>query len=177
MPDEIALHPVTTDDLDLFEEKFSGPRGAGAYQWFGFTSPAGLRRRFAETGLLGSDGGALSVAEGGVTVGRVEWFPGSWGRPDTSSCWTLAIGLVPEAHGRGIGTRAQRLLAEYLFDHTRVERLQAWTDCANLAEQRALEKAGFVREGVLRSAQWRGGQWHDQVIFSMLRADRSGGTN
>ncbi|MEV5878331.1 GNAT family protein [Streptomyces sp. NPDC052101] len=38
-----------------------------------------------------------------------------------------------------------------------------------------MEKAGFVREGVLRSAQWRGGQWHDQVIFSMLRAERSGG--
>ncbi|MFB9397294.1 GNAT family N-acetyltransferase [Streptomyces echinatus] len=84
--------------------------------------------------------------------------------------------LVPAAHGRGIGTQAQRLLAEYLFDHTRAERLQAWTDCANLAEQRALEKAGFVREGVLRSAQWRGGQWHDQVIFSMLRAERSGGS-
>jgi aminoglycoside 6'-N-acetyltransferase len=66
-------------------------------------------------------------------------------------------------------------LTDYLFDHTRAERIQAWTDCDNLAEQRALEKAGFVREGVLRSAQWRSGQWHDEVIFSMLRAERSGG--
>ncbi|MEU1465113.1 GNAT family protein [Streptomyces sp. NPDC005727] len=96
------------------------------------------------------------------------------GGPATSTCWTLAIGLVPAVRGRGIGTRAQRLLAAYLFDHTRAERLQAWTDCANLAEQRALEKAGFVREGVLRSAQWRGGRWHDQVIFSMLRAELPG---
>ncbi|GGV13149.1 alanine acetyltransferase [Streptomyces filipinensis] len=175
MPDEIALRPVTADDLDLFEREFNGPEGTGRYQWFGFGSAAGLRRQFAETGLLSPDGGMLSVAEGGRTVGRVEWFASAWGRPATSTCWTLAIGLVPAAHGRGIGTRAQRLLAEYLFDHTRAERLQAWTDCANLAEQRALEKAGFVREGVLRSAQWRGGQWHDQVIFSMLRGERSGG--
>jgi len=175
MPDEITLRPVTADDLDLFEREFSGPEGTGPYQWFGFGSPAGLRRQFAETGLLGPEGGVLSVAEAGRTVGRVEWFAGNWGRPATSACWTLAIGLVPAAHGRGIGTQAQRLLAEYLFDHTRVERLQAWTDCANLAEQRALEKAGFVREGVLRSAQWRAGRWHDQVIFSMLRAERSGG--
>ncbi|MFI2511345.1 GNAT family N-acetyltransferase [Streptomyces sp. NPDC018972] len=175
MSDAIRLRPVTGEDLDLFEREFSGPEGTGPYQWFGFTSLVGLRRQFAETGLLGPDGGVLSVVEAGRTVGRVEWFAGTWGRPATSTCWSLAIGLVPAAQGRGIGTQAQRLLAEYLFDHTRVERLQAWTDRANLAEQRALEKAGFVREGVLRSAQWRGGQWHDQVIFSMLRSDWSGG--
>jgi aminoglycoside 6'-N-acetyltransferase len=175
MSDEIMLRPVTADDLDLFEREFSGPEGTGPYQWFGFGSSAGLRREFAETGLLSADAGVLSVAEAGRTVGRVEWCAGTWGRPSTSTCWTLAIGLVPAAHGRGIGTQAQRLLAEYLCDHTRTERLQAWTDCANLAEQRALEKAGFVREGVLRSAQWRGGRWHDQVIFSMLRAERPGG--
>ncbi|MEV5803171.1 GNAT family N-acetyltransferase [Streptomyces collinus] len=174
MSDEITLRPVTADDLDLYEREFSGPEGTGPYQWFGFGSPAALRRRFAETGLLGPDGGVLSVAEAGRTVGRVEWFASTWGRPATSTCWTLAIGLVPAARGRGTGTRAQRLVSEYLFDHTRAERIQAWTDCANRAEQRALEKAGFVREGVLRSAQWRGGQWHDQVIFSLLRADLSG---
>ncbi|MEU6416927.1 GNAT family N-acetyltransferase [Streptomyces spiralis] len=175
MPDEITLRPVTTDDLDLFDREFNGPEGSGPYQWFGFGSSVGLRRQFAETGLLGADGGVLSVAEAGRTVGRVEWFAGTWGRPATSTCWTLAIGLAPAARGRGTGTRAQRLLAEYLFSHTRAERLQAWTDCANLAEQRALEKAGFVREGVLRSAQWRGGRWHDQVIFSMLRSEWPGG--
>ncbi|MFF4102605.1 GNAT family N-acetyltransferase [Streptomyces sp. NPDC001903] len=49
--------------------------------------------------------------------------------------------------------------------------MQAWTDVRNLAEQRALEKAGFTREGVLRGAQWRGGRWHDQVLFSILRGD------
>ncbi|MFF0389957.1 GNAT family N-acetyltransferase [Kitasatospora sp. NPDC004615] len=171
MPDEIALRPVTADDLDLFEREFGGPEGVGAYQWFGFRSADGLRRRFAESGLLGADGGVLAVAEAGRTVGRVEWFAGSWGRPETSACWTLAIGLVPAVQGRGVGTRAQRLLADYLFAHTRAERLQAWTDCANVAEQRALEKAGFSREGVLRSAQWRDGGWHDQVIYSLLRTD------
>ncbi|MBV7671973.1 GNAT family N-acetyltransferase [Streptomyces halstedii] len=174
MPDEITLRPVTADDLDLFEREFSGPEGWGPHAWFGFQSTADLRRRFAENGLLGPDGGLLSVAEGDVTVGRVKWFPGSWGPADLTN-WSLAIGLVPSARGRGTGTRAQRLLAEYLFDHTRADRLQAWTDRANLAEQRALEKAGFVREGVLRSAVWRDGQWNDAVLFSLLRAERPGG--
>lgn len=72
MPDEITLRPVTADDLELFEREFSGQRGAGPYQWFGFRSQVALRRRFAETGLPGPDGGVLSVAEADRTVGRVE---------------------------------------------------------------------------------------------------------
>ncbi|MFF9506653.1 GNAT family N-acetyltransferase [Streptomyces sp. NPDC014724] len=54
-------------------------------------------------------------------------------------------------------------------------RVEADLESFDLAEQRALEKAGFVREGVLRSAVWRGGQWHDSVLCSMLRAERPGG--
>ncbi|WP_331742434.1 GNAT family protein [Streptomyces sp. NBC_01006] len=166
----VSLRPVTAEDLDLFETAFAGEDGTGPFQWFGFTASR-LRRRHAEDGLLGPDGGMLSVLAGRDTVGRVEWFKSTWGRMDTSFCWTLGIGLVPGARGRGFGTQAQRQLARYLFEHTRVERVQAWTDVRNLAEQRALEKAGFTREGVLRGAQWRGGRWHDQVLFSILRGD------
>ena len=67
---------------------------------------------------------------------------------------------------------AQRQLAAYLFAHTRVERLEASTDVDNPAEQRALERAGFTREGMLRSAQFRDGGFHDLVIYSRLRCDR-----
>ncbi|MFI8320478.1 GNAT family N-acetyltransferase [Streptomyces sp. NPDC085529] len=88
--------------------------------------------------------------------------------------WSLAVGLVPSARGRGIGTRAQQLLVDHLFEHTRADRIQAWTDVANRAEQRALEKAGFVQEGVLRSAVWRGGRWNDLVLYSTLRSERGG---
>ena len=38
-----------------------------------------------------------------------------------------------------------------------------------MAEQRALEKAGFTREGILRGTTFRQGRWHDQVIYSVLR--------
>jgi aminoglycoside 6'-N-acetyltransferase len=50
-------------------------------------------------------------------------------------------------------------------------RVEAQTDVTNLAEQRALEKAGFTREGVLRKAQWRGGAYHDLVVYSKLRGE------
>ncbi|MGW7264862.1 GNAT family N-acetyltransferase [Streptomyces sp. NPDC054842] len=169
--DPVRLRPVTPGDLDLFDEQFATRDGTGAFQWFGFTPTRRIRARHTEDGLLGRDGGVLTVTVAGVVVGRVEWFASAWGRPDTSSCWTLAIGLFPAVRGRGTGSAAQRLLARYLFAHTRAERVQAWTDHANVAEQRALEKAGFTREGTLRSAQWRDGDWHDQILYAVLRTD------
>lgn len=52
---------------------------------------------------------------------------------------------------------------------------EAGLESFDLVEQRAVEKAGFVRKGVLRSAVWRGGQRHDSVLHCMLRAERPGG--
>ncbi|WP_306190569.1 GNAT family N-acetyltransferase [Streptomyces sp. MK5] len=176
MPDEITLRPVTADDLDLFERGFDGPEGTGPYQWFGFASSAGLRRQSAENGLLGADGGVLSVAEAGRTVGRVEWFAGTWGRPPPPpagrrrSAWCRPRAAAAQAPGPS-DFRPSTSSTTPGPNGSGPGR----TACANLAEQRALEKAGFVRKGVLRSAQWRGGRWHDQVIFSMLRTERSGG--
>jgi RimJ/RimL family protein N-acetyltransferase len=71
--------------------------------------------------------------------------------------------------GQGFGSVAQRLLAAYLFATTSVNRIEAGTDVDNLAEQRALEKAGFTREGVLRGAQHRAGAWHDLMIYAVVR--------
>jgi RimJ/RimL family protein N-acetyltransferase len=42
---------------------------------------------------------------------------------------------------------------------------------SNVAEQRALEKAGFTREGVNRQAQFRAGAYHDLVLYARLRSD------
>ena len=89
-----------------------------------------------------------------------------------SYCWTMGIALEPQARGHGYGTQAHRLLARYLFAHTTVHRIEADTEAENVAEQRALEKAGFTREGVMRGVFWRDGAWRDGVIYSLLRTDQ-----
>jgi RimJ/RimL family protein N-acetyltransferase len=70
-----------------------------------------------------------------------------------------------------MGSAAQVLLADYLFSTTPANRLEAFTDIDNLAEQRALERAGFRREGVLRGRGFARGQWRDAVVYSRLRGD------
>jgi len=62
----------------------------------------------------------------------------------------IGYSMVPGFRGRGIATRAVRLLSAWAFE-IGVRRLVAGTMADNVASQRVLEKAGFVREGVQRS--------------------------
>jgi ribosomal-protein-alanine N-acetyltransferase len=91
----------------------------------------------------------------GEPAGLVSWRSGSFdGR---TTYWEIGIALLPEYRGRGIGWRAQALLTAYLFEHTPVHRIHAATHPENVAEQKALEKAGFRLEGVVRGCEFRAG--------------------
>ena len=107
----------------------------------------------------------------GALLGGVSWHAVDYGGTVSCSAWNIGIGLLPEARGRGIGTLAQRLLVEHLLATTELDRIEASTDVDNVAEQRALEKAGFRREGVLRGAQLRGGIRRDLVHYGLVRGD------
>ncbi|MFC1436191.1 GNAT family N-acetyltransferase [Streptacidiphilus sp. N1-3] len=168
MNTEIHLRPVTRDDLAVLATlNNTGPEMASTFGWFGWTDPVGLTRRWEGNGLLTPDSGHLVVAEGEAMLGLVSWHRSPQGPLNHS--WNIGVGILPEARGRGVGTAAQRMLVRYLFAHTQVNRIDANTDVTNVAEQRALEKAGFTREGVLRGAQFRNGKYHDMVLFSILR--------
>jgi RimJ/RimL family protein N-acetyltransferase len=163
----VALRPVTEDDLAVIDRLTNDPGGTGPHEWYGWSDPHLYRQRWHENGLLGSVGGMLMVTRGTEVIGFVNWRQMSTGQ--VSFCWEIGIRLLPEARGQGAGTCAQRLLVRYLFAHTQVNRVQAATEITNVAEQRALEKAGFTREGVLRGAGFRDGRWHDAVMYSVLR--------
>ena len=170
MRDEVALRPVREDDLALLEELTQDPDKTGEFEWFGWSDLRHWRRGWDENGLIGPDGGTLIVIRGDQRLGLVNWRRQPITVP-SSYCWEIGIVLLPEARGRGYGTQAQRLLARYLFAHTTVHRIWAGTEVDNIAEQRALEKAGFTREGITRATGWRDGAWRDGVIYSVLRTD------
>ena len=165
--DHVRLRPVAEEDLPFVERLRTDPEWCGPFLWRGWKDPRRFRRRWEDDGLLGADSGNLLVADGGGPLGivsyrRVEMVAPVW-------CWSIGISLMPAARGRGNGSRAQRLLVEYLFEHTVAHRVQAETDADNVAEQRALEKAGFTREGVIRGYSFVGGRYRDEVIYGVLR--------
>jgi len=80
--------------------------------------------------------------------------------------------VAAEARGRGAATSAVRLVAHWAFTaEQRLERLQLRADVLNAASNRVAEKAGFTREGVLRSSRRnvRLDRRGDYVMWSLLR--------
>ena len=167
MVGQVTLRPVMEDDLSWLGSLTSGPAATGPYEWHGWSDPQGLRRSWAESGLLDDNCGFLIVLHGTDRVGVVDWHKVQVGR--AVSNWTIGIGLAPEFRGRGYGSEAQQLLVRYLFAHAPVNRVEAITEIGNVAEQRALEKAGFTREGILRGRSFRQGRYRDDVIYGVLR--------
>ncbi len=83
----------------------------------------------------------------------------------------LGYWLAEEYWGKGLATRAVRLLVDYGFAHLGLMRVEAKVHTPNQPSARVLEKNGFTREGTLRSAMVRNGIRYDVAIFSRLRSD------
>jgi RimJ/RimL family protein N-acetyltransferase len=168
----IRLRPVKEADLETLAG--NDTREADPWNWFKYSSAEALHGRYEEDGMLSEDAGTLAVeTPDGTLVGSVSWFTVQHGPSSACRALNIGISLFPGHRKRGYGSAAQRALAEYLFATTLAERIEAETDVENIAEQRALERAGFTREGVLRHAQFRAGHWRDSVIYSVLRAEVS----
>lgn len=170
--EKITLRPVTKTDLPIFSSWANDLEFNSEYNSFGLRMPDYMEKRFAEDGLLSAKSGTLIVeTKDGEIVGDVSYHHQKYGPNDGSQVFNIGISLHSKCRGKGYGVEAQKLLAAYLFATYPIMRVEATTDVTNLPEQRALEKAGFTREGVLRKAQWRNGDWHDMVVYSKLRGE------
>ena len=98
-------------------------------------------------------------------VGNMSAHPVSYGPNEGSVSMNIGISVRREFRGLGIGSAAQKILAEILHSAGYV-RIEAGTDVGNLAEQKALSKAGFQFEGILRAAQVRRSGRHDLQLWS-----------
>jgi RimJ/RimL family protein N-acetyltransferase len=175
MTEGMRLRPVAESDLDRLEAMFNDPEQIGEFNWGGFSDGTAWRRRWTDNRLLSEDKTVLMVDLDGADIGFVSWNKVRTGQ--ISFVYEFGISLWSRYRGKGHGTTAQRLLAEYLFANDPVNRIQARTEVGNIGEQRALEKAGFVREAVMREYYFRDGAWRDEVLYRMLRSELPSGTS
>ena len=106
-----------------------------------------------------------AVVVGPEVAGRISY---SEVRPQDG--W-LEIGtmLTPPFQGTGVNPEAKLLLMTRAFEGLGAGRVQFKVDARNLRSQRAMEKLGAVREGVLRHYQRRpDGFARDSVMYSVL---------
>jgi [ribosomal protein S5]-alanine N-acetyltransferase len=140
----ISPPPTTIDGFERFIAWAIRERKQGNYACFAVV-PAGMTTAVGLFQVRGLEPG-FSSAEWGFALGSGFW-------------------------GSGVFVDAARLVLDFAFDVAGVHRLEARASVANGRGNGALRKLGAVREGVLRRSFFRGGEYHDQVLWSILGED------
>jgi len=78
-----------------------------------------------------------------------------------------------EHWGTGANAESKALVLHLAFEVLGLERVGAYSEVNHVRSQRALEKVGFQREGVLRAWHRHPDGVHDVVIFGLLRSEWS----
>ncbi len=82
----------------------------------------------------------------------------------------IRIGDISE-QGKGYGTEAVCLLLKFAFKDLNLHRVYLHVFHNNLPAIRAYEKAGFVREGLLRKHTFIDGHYVDVVVMGVVREE------
>jgi RimJ/RimL family protein N-acetyltransferase len=165
--EEIVLRGWRVDDADAIVQACQDPEIA---YWIPFI-PRPYTRADAEEYLAAClESGeerrpfAIVDAASDALLGSIDMGVNSLGYRGHVGYWVVA-----EARGRGVCTRALRLLSRWALEDLGLQRLELITDPDNVASQRVAEKVGFRREGVLRShLRHPDGRLRDSVMFSLL---------
>ena len=93
-------------------------------------------------------------------------------RQDNIHRQTAELGyyLAEEYWGRGIMTDAIRQLCGHIFETTDILRIYAEPFSYNAGSRRALEKAGFTREGTMKCSAVKNGKVVDMTLYSLTRS-------
>ncbi len=156
----ICQHP----SLSRFSPGIPSPyTDADARDWFEGQEP----ERLAGRGL----GHAVTAADGGQLLGAI----GVHGiNPRLRSAET-GYWLALEARGHGYMTRALKLVCAWSFDTLGIERIELTNDPENHASQKVAARAGFTREGHLRSHMRirSTGERRDSLVWGLLPGELS----
>ena len=99
----------------------------------------------------------------GFAVGAIGLHPGVDVHRHSAE---IGYWLSEEYWGRGIATEAVQVVTNYAFTTLGMSRVHAEVFHWNAASMRVLEKAGFVREGLLKKSAIKDQQWVDEVVFA-----------
>jgi RimJ/RimL family protein N-acetyltransferase len=75
---------------------------------------------------------------------------------------------------QGYGTEALQLILRHGFNTLNLNRIYLRVFTSNPRAKRSYEKAGFILEGTLRQAAFRGGKYIDVYMMSIIRSEWTG---
>lgn len=116
---------------------------------------------------------AIEDVESGLAIGNVAIVSTNWEHCRAE----VGYWLHPAARGQGVTAQALTLVTAWGFAELGVERFDLLAEVSNKASQRVAERAGFTREGVLRSYNGDHDARRTMVMFSLLREDLEHGAD
>lgn len=73
--------------------------------------------------------------------------------------------------GKGMGTFAVKAMLDHAFQNLNLHRVELKALTSNERARHVYEKVGFVREGILRKAVYKNGEFVDLYVYSLLREE------
>jgi RimJ/RimL family protein N-acetyltransferase len=164
----VVLRALRTDDREAVLATMRDPLVA---RWLNMPSSPGNRDfdslvRLEREGRSTGERIDWTVAERGADVAVGAVIASRRHRDN----YEIAYLAGADGRGRGLMTRAVRLLCDWLFAEG-VGRLEVRTHPDNLASQKLAERAGFRREGVERKSIWLHSERQDAIVWSLLSDD------
>jgi RimJ/RimL family protein N-acetyltransferase len=158
----VNLRVMEPEDVPLIVEWANDPDFGGEFEPLEQVSLHEIRKWL--DGLSPDEKWFFIEKKDGIKVGQIMYAP-------VGRHFVIGYRMLPTERNKGYCTEAIQLIVDFLFLSRDIVRIQAETNPQNEASQRVLEKAGFTKEGVRRKAVFIRGQWHDGVLYSILRED------
>lgn len=107
----------------------------------------------------------ITDARTGAPVGNC----GLWLRQLAEGRASAGYAIAPSARGRGLAADALAALTGFGWTLPGLHRIELYIEPWNLASVRSAERAGFQREGLLRSHQEIDGRRRDMLLYATVR--------
>jgi RimJ/RimL family protein N-acetyltransferase len=162
----LRLVPLTAEHLPLFERLVADP-DVRRFTLIPDPPPPGYAQTWLDRYLDTDErlGFAAYAGERFVGIGLIPAIDREAAEAE------LGYMTDPDARGEGWGTELLKALARYAFDELGLLRLTLQIDIENPASQKVAVRAGFVLEGVMRSAYFKQGRRTDTQLWSRLPSD------
>ncbi len=128
-------------------------------------------RAFLKHATASDDPTNLAIEVDGEAVGAIGYVPG---RDVERFSAEIGYWLGETMWGRGIVTDALVVLTEHAFARMNVLRMFALPFADNPGSVRVLEKAGYSREGLMRSSSVKYGVVKDQLLYARINPSWAG---
>jgi ribosomal-protein-alanine N-acetyltransferase len=116
-----------------------------------------------------AEGTGLSFAIAEAGTGRAVGGIGLWLQGLPHGRATAGYFVTPSARGRGIAAAALTALTCYGWSIPGLHRIELYIEPWNAGSMKTAERAGYDREGLLRSHQEIGGRRRDMLIYAAIR--------